>query len=318
MRPVPRGAAARRPPAPPLLFLLLLALGPTATAARAVDIRFEAPPSQQNLPWGVTFTWSTPAQRAWPSTLAFTAAESGTSFFTVTALRTARVTAGSLVGALYITRGPGDDSGGSDRPLITYAPSVELWQANGGGSPPARAAAAACTFDGGGSSATLQTPGATARCAFAFAAPIAFDPEAPGELRISSVAFSGFPSATGFAPFPFDGFGATAAPSRCAVVSDTMGFLPVAGRPNPFDGRVSYRPIDNSPPRAPSAAAGGTEVCATTTWRYAALFPGAKCSATAWPVRSTGGGRGLGCGRTPPHILRLLLRPADLSGSSWE
>ena len=276
--------------------LSLLLLPARAVDARAVDISFEGRPVQLQMPWAVSYTWANPTKSTWPSALTYTAAETGTSYVTVVTARVGRVTQGQLQGAMYVQRASGELSGGSDRPLVVAQPSVELWQSTGAaGSPAARVASSPCAFDGGGTTFTLATPGSNARCTFTFNPPFGYDPEMPAELRVPRITFSGgaagvpaaVPAATGFTPYPLEPYGPTGAAGRCAMVTDTHTFAAVGGKPSPFATGVVYNAIGNAQGKPPAAPSLGTEVCASTTFKYTAVFPSTACSATAWPVTTT-------------------------------
>jgi hypothetical protein len=202
-----------------LAALLAAALALPPAAGRAADVRFESKPIQINLPWTVGYTWGPPAKQVWPQALSYTATESGTMYFTVTATRTGTVRTGSLQGALSVQRGSGEESGGSDQPLVANQPQVELWQAVGPAtSAPVRLAAATCIWDGAGATFTMQTPGTSARCTYTFNGQFSYDPEQPAELRVPQLTFTNFGPVSGLPPYPLEAYGPTTTPGRCAQV----------------------------------------------------------------------------------------------------
>jgi len=270
-----------------VLLLLAAALLPRQAAARAVDIRFEGRPLQINQPWTIGYTWSAPTKQVWPQTLSYTATETGTMYFTVAATRAAVVRTGSLQGAIYIQRTSGDESGGSDQPLVVQQPTVELWQAVGAPSAqPVRTASAPCLFDGAGATANLQTPGTNVRCTFTFNAQFAYDPEQPAELRVPQVTFTNFGAANGFVPYPLESYGPTTTPGRCALVTDTMSYAAVGGKASPYSGATpAFNPVGDSLPKPPATPSTGLEICSSSVFRYTAVFPAVACGTTLWPVR---------------------------------
>lgn len=146
---------------------------------------FEGKPVQLQAPWAVGYTWANPTKSIWPSALTYTATGEGVSYVTLTTARTARVATGQLQGAMYIQRGSGELSGGSDKPLIVNQATVELWQVSGPvGSGLVRVASVPCAFDGGGATFSLTTPGTNVRCMFTFNPPFGYDPEFAGGWRL--------------------------------------------------------------------------------------------------------------------------------------
>jgi hypothetical protein len=286
-------AAARRSS----LLLLLVALVaacclPARVASQAVTVQFESKPTQNNLPWAVTYTWATPTKTAWPAALSYLYSATGVTYFTVTATRTASVTQGSLQGAAAVQRGSPEASGGMGQ-LVVSGATIELWQANGAEGVINKIASAPCLFDPGNTPTyTFATPGTSARCVFTFNAPFGFDPEQKAELRVGSVTYStptNFPSTTGLPVYALEPYSATTSPNRCASVLDTMSFATSADRPTPFvAGAVTFAQFGtNSLPKPPAAPGTGTEICGTSYFRYTATFPSVgACSATAYAVRA--------------------------------
>jgi hypothetical protein len=290
-----RGAAA---PLLPLLALLLAAAaaGPRPAAAAGVDILFQSKPQQLLTPWTVTFSWSTPGKTVWPSALVYTATGTGVSYFTVSVTRGVSVTSGSLSGTILVTRTSGETSGGSDKALTANQPAVELWQAATKEGPLVRIAGANCIYENSAATFTFNTPGTSTVCTYTFAAPFPYDPEAPGELRVAQVTFSGFPAATGFPAYPLDAYGTGSITStgRCANVFDTMTFATSADKPTPFSAaNVAFAPFGGSPAKPPAQPSSGVETCGSVIYRYTATFPSVTCSGTAFAVgAAAGGGRG--------------------------
>ena len=267
-----------------------------------MEVTFESKPAQASTPWGIQYTWAPPTKTVWPQALSYTYTATGKQYYTLTLTRATAVLSGSLVGSLLVSRGPGDETGGSDKPLTATTPLMEIWQANGKEGTLAKVGAAPCAWEAGTPTFTFNTPGASTRCTYTFlgGAGLTYDPEQDAELRVATIGFTGtnvLPAVTNTPPYALENYGPqTGTPNRCAAVTDTLTLPSAPDKPSPYTvGNVVLEARDGSAAKPPPSSSTPLTVCATTVFRYSATFPSvAACSTTAFAVGVAPGERGWG------------------------